>query len=569
MQKVLYRERRPEILDEVLGQEHIVRILKNQIESNTIAHAYLLSGIRGTGKTTVARLIAKAVNCTSEETKPCGVCQNCIDISAGNFVDVIEIDAASNGGIDNIRQIKENANLIPMVAAKKVYIIDEAHMISKDAANAFLKVLEEPPEHVHFILATTDPQALIVTILSRCMRLDFRRISDKVITENICKICNEKGITIHDEAAAIITSNADGSARDSLSLLQQCISSGIKIITPEYVLTILGGLQISNYIDMTNAIINSDVARLLMMLDNYSFEGKDVRQIMRDWLTHYRNLLISKYSDKPEAILSTTQENIERIKKQSEDVSLIEIKNGIEVLVKAINDAKHTNSPKIILEMAIIRLAMEKSSEAQSTKSIKSQQSMSSITQKQIQEQTQKRFQNKENSTLGSITSEPGTSDTRTADSITADPDNSDARDTVLGDTDSFDIEHDTTLPDKGKDKKTTEEQNQNNTEQNSNQSEENIVLEDDSVQNIDTSILNYDLESIWNKIILEAKKEVPMLAVLGPTTKLISLDDKNFTITCTSVSVGIIDDYSTLFEKLIKKHTGKSLRLKTMQGGK
>ncbi len=504
MQKVLYRERRPEILDEVLGQEHIVKILKNQIETNTIAHAYLLSGIRGTGKTTVARLIAKAVNCTNENNKPCGTCQNCVDIAAGNFIDVIEIDAASNGGIDNIRQIKENANLIPMAAAKKVYIIDEAHMISKDAANAFLKVLEEPPEHVHFILATTDPQALIVTILSRCMRLDFRRISDKVIMENIAKICADKGIHIDDEAAAIITANADGSARDSLSLLQQCISSGLTNISPEYVLEILGGLQIANYIEMTKAILNSDIAKLLMMLDNFIFEGKDVRQIMRDWLTHYRNLLITKFSNNPEIILSTTAENIARIKAQSEITNLDTIEKGIEVLVKAINDAKHTNSPKIILEMAVISLALQR-----------------------------------ENPDV--IHSVPQPVETK--------------RDEII-------------------EKKNNPEQPVSVDQLNNPSPPDIIAQENDTEHPADIqkdnqnecpedSVYTFDLNSLWDKILTEAKATTPMLAILGPTTKLIKIDDNHYTIKCTSVSAEIIDDYTKLFDELIQKHTGKKLKAK------
>ena len=223
--RALYRENRPEVFDEILGQEHIVKILKHQIATDTVSHAYLFCGTRGTGKTTTARILAKAVNCADEgcTDKPCGKCDNCRAIADGNFMDVIEIDAASNNGVDNIRELRESVKYPPTVGRKKVYIIDEVHMLSSGAFNALLKTLEEPPENVMFILATTDPEKLPQTVLSRCMRLDFKRVPAQVIMDNMKAICTKNGVDITDGALRLLASNADGSVRDSLSILEQCM----------------------------------------------------------------------------------------------------------------------------------------------------------------------------------------------------------------------------------------------------------------------------------------------------------------------------------------------------------
>ena len=226
MYTALYRTERPETFDEILGQEHIVKILKNQVATGTVGHAYLFAGTRGTGKTSTARILAKAVNCTGEGEVPCGVCPSCRAIKEGSFIDMIEIDAASNNGVDNVRELRESVNYPPAVGKKKVYIIDEAHMLTSQALNALLKTLEEPPENVMFILATTDPQKLLQTILSRCLRLDFRRIPDAKIAEHMKKICDARGVTITQDALRLLASNADGSVRDGLSLLDQCLSGG-------------------------------------------------------------------------------------------------------------------------------------------------------------------------------------------------------------------------------------------------------------------------------------------------------------------------------------------------------
>ena len=238
--RALYRENRPEVFDEILGQEQIVRILRHQIATDTVSHAYLFCGTRGTGKTTTARILAKAVNCTGEGERPCGECPSCRAIAEGNFIDVIEIDAASNNGVENIRELRESVNYPPSAGRRKVYIIDEVHMLSTGAFNALLKTLEEPPAHVMFILATTNPEKLPQTVLSRCMRLDFRRVSAAEIKANMARICQEHGVEITEGALALLARNADGSVRDSLSILEQCMSSGEARLDRDKILEFLG-----------------------------------------------------------------------------------------------------------------------------------------------------------------------------------------------------------------------------------------------------------------------------------------------------------------------------------------
>ncbi len=240
MYQALYREYRPEVFEDVLGQEHIIRILKNQIDRNETGHAYLFCGTRGTGKTTVARLLAKALNCTGAGRRPCGECENCRSVQRGNFLDVIELDAASNNGVDQIRDLRETVNYPPVIGRKKVYIIDEVHMLSNSAANALLKTLEEPPDYCVFILATTDPQRLPATVLSRCLRMDFHRVPDKALKGRLELICREKNIEAEESALDLILSNSDGSARDALSLLDQCLAGADKRLLRDDVVEMLG-----------------------------------------------------------------------------------------------------------------------------------------------------------------------------------------------------------------------------------------------------------------------------------------------------------------------------------------
>ncbi len=357
MYTALYRAQRPEVFDQVIGQEHIVRILRHQINTGTVSHAYLFCGTRGTGKTTTARILAKAVNCLDEGERPCGRCANCMSIKEGTFMDVIEIDAASNNGVDNIRELRESVKYPPAVGRKKVYIIDEVHMLSTGAFNALLKTLEEPPESVIFILATTDPQKLPQTILSRCMRLDFKRVPEKTLIEHMRNICSEKGIQVTDSALRLLAANADGSVRDGLSILDQCLSGGDKRLDRDIILEFLGTVSEEFFINLTEKVALHDVAGALVVLDEAMQEGKDVKQLMKDWMSHYRSLLITKYIKNAEDMLNMSSENIEKLRDQSSRISLDEINSGIITLSRTINDARYSTQPRILLELAIVTMA--------------------------------------------------------------------------------------------------------------------------------------------------------------------------------------------------------------------
>ncbi len=357
MYQALYRAYRPEVFDEILGQKHIVRILQNQIAKDEIGHAYLLCGTRGTGKTTTARILAKAVNCLSEGERPCGRCANCMAIKNGTFIDVIEIDAASNNGVENIRELRESVKYPPAAGRRKVYIIDEVHMLSQGAFNALLKTLEEPPEYVMFILATTEPQKLPATILSRCMRLDFRRVSENLLRQGMCSICEDKGIQVSDAALGLIAANADGSVRDGLSILDQCLASGRDTLDREDVLEFLGTSSEEVFIELTHSVAVHNIAQALLILEQIMSEGKEIRQFMKDWLAHYRALLISKFVASPDDMLNMSAENINRVKEQSQTLEISEIDRAIVELSKTIADAKWSTQPRVLLELCIVRLA--------------------------------------------------------------------------------------------------------------------------------------------------------------------------------------------------------------------
>ena len=355
----LYRKYRPEVFPELIGQDHIVRILKHQIAADTLSHAYLLCGTRGTGKTTTARILAKAVNCTGDAGRPCGVCENCRAISAGRFMDVIEIDAASNNGVDNIRELRESVNYPPSTGRKKVYIIDEVHMLSQGGYNALLKTLEEPPEHVMFILATTNPEKMPQTVMSRCMRLDFKRVTAKELAEKMREVCMESGVESTDEALSLLAANADGSVRDALSLLEQCLSGGDNAIDRETVLEYLGAVSQDFYLKLTDDIIGKRVSDAFFLLDAALRDGKDVKQIMKDWMEYYRSLLIVKFVKKPEDMLNMSADNIEKLREQSKGIGVSTLNRSIMILAKAINDAAYSTQARILMEVAIVAIAEE------------------------------------------------------------------------------------------------------------------------------------------------------------------------------------------------------------------
>ena len=357
MYTALYRTCRPEVFEEILGQEHIVKILKNQVASDNLSHAYLFCGTRGTGKTSTARILAKAVNCLSDGAKPCGTCAHCKAISDGNFMDVIEIDAASNNGVENIRELRESVKYPPAVGNKKVYIIDEVHMLSTGAFNALLKTLEEPPEHVMFILATTEPNKLPLTILSRCMRLDFRRVPQSTIAGNMKKICQERNIAITDDAVRLLANSADGSVRDGLSILDQVLAGGDTVIDREKVIEYVGTTGEEFFIDLTELVLLKKSAEALVLLNDVLQEGKDVKQIMKDWVSHYRSLLITKFVRDAEDMLNMSSENLNRIRQQSNQISIDEIDYAVTKLSKTINDARWSTNPRVLLELAIVAIA--------------------------------------------------------------------------------------------------------------------------------------------------------------------------------------------------------------------
>ncbi|MDR0569804.1 MAG: DNA polymerase III subunit gamma/tau [Clostridiales Family XIII bacterium] len=359
MYLALYRRFRPETFDKVLGQEHIVRILSNQIRLGTVGHAYLFCGTRGTGKTSMARLLAKGVNCLAESGRPCGTCKHCVAIKEGVFMDVIEIDAASNNGVDNIRELRESVRYSPAEGRRKAYIIDEAHMLTAGAFNALLKTLEEPPEHVMFVLATTEPQKLPATILSRCLRLDFRRVPADIIKNGMESICEELGARVEKDALTLLAANADGSVRDGLSLLDQCLAAG-ETVTRETVLELLGSPGEERLTELTDLVWRRDVAGALSFLAKLLAEGKDEKQLMKDWIEHFRNLILIQHFVKPEDVLNLSVENIEKLKAQSAGLSRAFIRECIFSLAKALNDARWSGQPRILLEVAVIDLAAPK-----------------------------------------------------------------------------------------------------------------------------------------------------------------------------------------------------------------
>lgn len=361
----IYRDYRPERFEDVIGQDAIVRILKNQIRTGQIGHAYLFSGLRGTGKTTTARIFAKAVNCENGGVEPCCTCSACQDIKRGTFMDVVEMDAASNNGVDDIRSLREELNYPPVRAKKKIYIIDEVHMLSTSAANAFLKVLEEPPEYVIFILATTDPQKLPKTILSRCTRLDFRRVSEEDIIKNMMKICKARGMEAEPEALAAIAQKADGSVRDSLSILEQCMFSNDTVILEKEVNEIIGIAGRSALIDLTARVMEGQISETLLLLDKMLKNGIDAKDLLRQWLVHFRNLLLAKFSADPARALEMSEENINRLRLQASSVTSEFINRAIAELTKTIGDSKTSENSRVLLEMCAVRLALPQETEDQ------------------------------------------------------------------------------------------------------------------------------------------------------------------------------------------------------------
>ncbi|HHW14881.1 MAG TPA: DNA polymerase III subunit gamma/tau, partial [Firmicutes bacterium] len=291
----LYRKWRPQTFSEVISQEHVTRTLQNALRMGRIAHAYLFAGPRGTGKTTVARLLAKALDCRQGPTpEPCGQCDNCTQIRDGLSLNVIEIDGASNRGIEEIRDLREKVKLVPVQAPYKVYIIDEIHMLTPDAFNALLKTLEEPPAHVVFIFATTEPHKIPATILSRCQRFDFKRLTVPELSAHLSRIASAEGLELAPETVTLIARNADGGLRDALSLLDQCIAFAGKKIGAADVETLLGTVETEALLRFMDLVARRDLVGGLTYLSELMDEGKDLHRLARDLMGHLRNLLLAK-----------------------------------------------------------------------------------------------------------------------------------------------------------------------------------------------------------------------------------------------------------------------------------
>lgn len=349
---------RPKNFDKLVGQEHIVKTLRNQINSDRINHAYLFCGTRGTGKTSTAKIFAKAINCKSPENgQPCGKCDSCKSIEDGSDMNVIEIDAASNNGVDNIREIRDEVKYPPTNARFKVYIIDEVHMLSIGAFNALLKTLEEPPAHVVFILSTTDPQKIPVTILSRCQRFDFKRISAVKIEETLKKYMKEEGVSVSDDALFYIASVSDGAMRDALSIIDQCVSFYFgEEITLDKVLEVCGAVDTGVFFDMTDALYEQNGEKCLEIIEKITSDGRDIVQFANDLTAHFRNVIISVSVSEESSALEFSKENIERYKKQGKKVGrsfLIELINELSNLQTTL---KYSANPRVVFEVECIKL---------------------------------------------------------------------------------------------------------------------------------------------------------------------------------------------------------------------
>ena len=355
MYQALYRQYRPKTFDEVLGQEHITRTLRHQVLKGNIGHAYLFSGTRGTGKTSAAKILSRAVNCLNpQDGNPCNECEICKGILDDSIMDVIEMDAASNNSVDDVRDLKEKVIYPPSRARYKVYIIDEVHMLSKGAFNALLKTLEEPPKHLIFILATTEPERLPQTILSRCQRFDFKRITNKDLVVNMRSITDKLSIEIDDKVLNLISRNSDGAMRDALSLLDQLISYNSHNITYEDATDILGIANKDLIFNMVNDLKEQNLEKVLFSIDEIIQHGKDMNQFIKDLIRHFRDLMVAKASKAPSEIIEA--EDIQEYVQQASSMSLEYILKSLQILSQAEAQAKWSTQPRIILEMAAIKL---------------------------------------------------------------------------------------------------------------------------------------------------------------------------------------------------------------------
>ena len=365
----LYRKYRPDQFEDVKGQEHIVTTLKNQIRAGRIGHAYLFCGTRGTGKTTVAKIFARAVNCENPvDGSPCGECPSCKAIAAGTSMNVIEIDAASNNGVENIRQIREEVSYSPAEGRYKVYIIDEVHMLSIGAFNALLKTLEEPPSYVIFILATTESHKIPITILSRCQKYDFRRISIDTIAGRLLDLMKQEQVEVEEKAIRYVAKAADGSMRDALSLLDQCIAFYLgQELTYDRVLDVLGAVDTEVFSRLLRAVLAGNVTEAIRVLEDLIIQGRELGQFVTDFVWYLRNLLLVKGSDQMEDVLDMSSENLALLKEEAQMTESDVIMRYIRVFSELSGQIRYAPQKRVLIEIALIKLcrpAMETTQDA-------------------------------------------------------------------------------------------------------------------------------------------------------------------------------------------------------------
>ncbi len=354
--QVLYRKYRPQSFEDVYGQSHVTDTLRNELRLDRVHHAYLFTGSRGTGKTTCAKILAKAVNCLDiRDGDPCGVCENCRGIDSGEILDVVEMDAASNRGIDDIRAIIDEVAFAPARAKYRVYIVDEVHMLSRDAWNALLKTLEEPPAHVVFILATTEVNKIPETILSRCQRFDFHRISPADISARLCEIAAKENVSLSDEAALLISVIADGAMRDAISLLDRCIGISTDI-TAEVVRSAAGLAAQGHIFELANCTINKNVRKALEIIDSLYKDSKDMGSLCEELQSHFRSLMLIKSVGNPRELVVMSDREFDAAVAEAAYLSLADIIYYMDVLSKARSAMRDSVSPRTELEMAIVRL---------------------------------------------------------------------------------------------------------------------------------------------------------------------------------------------------------------------
>lgn len=365
----LYRKWRPRVFGDVKGQDHIVTTLQNQIRSERIGHAYLFCGTRGTGKTSVAKIFAKAVNCEHpEDGSPCGECPSCRQIQAGTSLNVVEIDAASNNGVENIREIRDQVQYPPTEGKYRVYIIDEVHMLSTGAFNALLKTLEEPPSYVIFILATTEVHKIPITVLSRCQRYDFRRITVDTIADRLKELTDAEGMAVEDRALRYVAKAGDGSMRDALSLLDQCAAFHYgETLTYENVLDVLGAVDNRVFRELFGALRNGQTKDCILRLEEMVIQGRELSQFVADFIWFLRNLLILKTADEAEELLDMSEDNLKQLR---EDAALADenvLMRYIRVFSEVLNQIRFAAQKRVLVELAFIRLTkpeMEQSMDA-------------------------------------------------------------------------------------------------------------------------------------------------------------------------------------------------------------